>query len=121
DLLIAYSLMVPVYAHLNVPDSTVYYSFKYGELKEQMLQAETVKNTAELETRYQTEKKERMLLGERAEVARKNALLWATAALAFFIGLIGFLLFRQQKLKRKQQEQEYKLKSAISQIETQNK
>lgn len=40
---------------------------------------------------------------------------------ALFIGLIGFLVFRQQKLKNKQQEQEFLLKSAIAKIETQNK
>jgi signal transduction histidine kinase len=121
DLLITYSLLVPVYAHLNVPDSTVHYSTKYSDLKEKMLQAATLKNSAELEAKYQTEKKERLLLEERAEVARKDALLWATAALAFFIALIGYLVFRQQKLKQKQQQQEFKLKEAITQIETQNK
>jgi len=40
--------------------------------------------------------------------------------LAFFIGLIGFLIYRQQKIKNRQQEQEFKLRSAIVQIESQN-
>jgi signal transduction histidine kinase len=41
--------------------------------------------------------------------------------LTLFTGLIGFLIYRQQKLKNAQQEQEFQLKSAISQIENQNK
>ena len=41
--------------------------------------------------------------------------------LSFFVGLIGFLIYRQQKLKNKQQTQAFELKQAINQIETQNK
>ena len=41
--------------------------------------------------------------------------------LTFFIALVGFLIYRQQKLKNRQQEQEHELQKAISKIETQNK
>jgi signal transduction histidine kinase len=44
----------------------------------------------------------------------------AVSLLAIFIALIGYLIYRQQKLRNRQQEQEFQLKSAIAQIETQN-
>lgn len=121
DLMITYSLLIPAYAYLNVPDSTTYYAERYAQLKETLLQEEALKNTAELETRYETEKKEKQLLIEQAEVRRKNILLIASLSLVAVVALIGYLIYRQQRLKNKQQQQEFQLKSAIAQIEAQNK
>jgi len=61
------------------------------------------------------------LLEKEAEVRQKQILLIGISLLAFFTALIGFLIYRQQKQKNAQQVQEYKLKKAISKIETQNK
>jgi signal transduction histidine kinase len=85
-----------------------------------MIQTATLKLTSEMETKYQTAKKEKQLIEQEAEAQQKNYILIALTILAIFIALIGFLIFRQQKLKNKQQEQEFQLKSAIAQIETQN-
>ena len=71
--------------------------------------------------KYESNKKEKQLLQQEIEAKNSRNKLIAVSVLALFIGLIGFLIYRQQKLKNKQQEQEYELKSAISQIETQNK
>ena len=120
DLLLTYDLFIPLYARLNVPDSVIYYSNKYATLKDQLLAENALKQTAELEAKYQTAKKEKQLLEKEDESKRKTNLLLAISALAFFIALIGFLIYRQQKIKNRQQEQEFQLKSAIAQIETQN-
>ena len=40
---------------------------------------------------------------------------------AILASIIGFLFYRQQRLKNKQQHQEFELKSAMAQIESQNK
>jgi signal transduction histidine kinase len=120
DLLYVYNLLVPVYARLNQPDSTILYANKYAELKEQLLNDNALKQTAELEAKYQTAKKEKLLLEKEAESRAKTNLIVAIATLAFFIALVGLLIYRQQRIKNRQQQQEFQLKSAIAQIETQN-
>jgi signal transduction histidine kinase len=120
DLVLTYKMLIPVYAHLNEPDSASFYANQYSDLKEELLQKAALKQTVEFETKYQTAKKEKLLLENQVESKRKNYLLIAISALAFFIALVGFLIYRQQKLKNNQQEQEFQLKSAITQIETQN-
>ena len=121
NLLLTYNQLIPVYAHLNQPDSTTFYAEKYAFLKDQLLNTSVLNQTAELETKYQTEKKEKLLLQKDIEAKQKNNLLIVISVLTFFIVLIAFLIYRQQKLKATQQKQEFELKTAISKIETQNK
>ncbi|RZK12047.1 MAG: tetratricopeptide repeat protein [Flavobacterium sp.] len=121
DLLFTYKLLVPVFAHFNQPDSVVLYNDKYTSLSQELIQISVLKQTSELEAKYQTEKKEKLLLQTKADVQKKNTLFYSALILALFIAIIAFLIYRQQKLKNKQQEQEFELKTAISKIETQNK
>lgn len=93
----------------------------YNKGKDSLFVNEKTKTIFELETKYQTEKKEKLILAQKAEADHKNNLLWGVSTLAFFIALTGFLIYRQQKLKNKQQDQEFQLKSAIQTIESQNK
>lgn len=121
NLLLTYKLLNATHAYLNNPDSVVIYTDKYTFLKNKFLDASALKQSQELETKYQTEKKEKLLLQKEIEVKNTRYKLLGVSAIALFVGLIGFLIYRQQKLKNKQQEQEFELKSAISKIETQNK
>ncbi|MDP2162472.1 MAG: ATP-binding protein, partial [Flavobacterium sp.] len=80
------------------------------------------------ETRYETEKIEKDLANEKVKVAQreleieqKNTLLYFSIGIAFTFLLIGFLLYKQQKLKNSQLKKENDLKEALIQIETQNK
>lgn len=120
-LQINYKSLIRVYAKLNMLDSVSLYVNKLVVVNNQLLENLVVKQTAELETKYQTEKKEKLLLEKEAEAKQKNTMLIGISLLAFFIALIGFLIYRQQKLKNVQQKQEYKLKKEISKIENQNK
>ena len=86
------------------------------------------KQLADFEVKYETAKKEKLLaenkanlLHSQAESRQKNYILIGVSVLALFVVLIGLLVFRQQRLKHSQLEQEHKLKTAIAQIETQNK
>lgn len=88
--------------------------------KDSILNIESLKSVKELETKYQTAKKEKLLLEKELEVKKKNNLIYSLLVIALFISLVGFLIYRQQKLKNTQQEQEFKLKEAISEIENQN-
>jgi signal transduction histidine kinase len=120
-LLETYQELGTVYSHLKMPDSTAFYLTKATRVQNDLINTNVIKQTAELETKYQTEKKEKLLLQKETEAKQKNLLLTGISLLAFFIALIGFLIYRQQKLKTSQQEKEFELKSAISKIETQNK
>lgn len=107
---------------------TAKYQEKYITLRDSVFDIERAQNFAELETKYQTEKKEKELLKSKAlaletetEIKKKNFQFILLFVFIFGIVLISYLIYRQQKLKHSQQEQEFELKSAITQIETQNK
>jgi signal transduction histidine kinase len=85
------------------------------------------KAITEIETKYEVEKKEKELLQSKVEIAKnelqikkKNTQFQILALISLALITIGYLIYRQQKLKNKQQEQEFQLKSAIKEIETQN-
>jgi len=92
----------------------------YSQFKDIIINKETNSAIAELEVKFETNEKEKLLLQKEIEVKNTRNKLIAVTSLALFIGLIGFLIYRQQKLKNKQQEQEFQLKSAIKEIESQN-
>lgn len=120
-LLLNYKLLITCNAYLNKPDSVAFYTDKYIYLKDNLLDAHVLKQSQELEAKYQTEKKEKLLLQKEIEAKKKNTTILILAILAFFVALLGFLIYRQQRLKNAQQVQEFELKSAIAKIETQNK
>ncbi|QBZ96650.1 tetratricopeptide repeat-containing sensor histidine kinase [Flavobacterium sangjuense] len=127
-LQINYNSLIVVCSNLNQPDSVSFYVNKWAIVNEQLLVDNTVKQTAELETKYQTEKKEKLLQKSKAEIAtreleikNKNTQFLILGLISLALLIIIYLVYRQQKLKNKQQEQEFELKSAISKIETQNK
>lgn len=104
------------------------YNFKmHAQYKDSLLNKDTNAKIAELEVKFETNKKEKQLIENKnqllqKEIEVKNAKYFSIGIILFalFLGLIGFLLLRQQKLKNRQQEQEFQLKSAIAQIESQN-
>lgn len=115
-----YQLLIETYAYLNKPDSVTYYVDKESKLKNEILETAVVKQTNELEAKYQTAKKEKLLLQKEIEARHKNLLIAGISLVAFLIALIALLIYHQQKTKNYQQDQEYRLKIAISKIETQN-
>lgn len=116
-----YLNLIPIYANLNMPDSASFYTEKYKAFQNREIEDKVAYETAELETKYQTEKKEKQLQQQQAEARRRNLMLLLVSVFAGFIALTGYLIYRQQRLKNQQQQQEHELKMAISKIETQNK
>ena len=116
-----YQLLIQTYAYLYQPDSVSYYLDQTSKLKNEILETAIVKQTNELEAKYQTAKKEKLLLQKEIEAKHKNVLIEGISLSALLIAFIAFLIYRQQKIKSYQQDQEYRLKLTISKIETQNK
>jgi signal transduction histidine kinase len=120
-LLTTYQYFILTNAYKNQPDSVNFYNSLVVELQDEILESTVSKQTNELETKYQTAKKEKQLLLKEIEIKETQNRLLLVVGIALFVGLIGWLIYRQQKLKNTQQKQEFELKAAISKIETQNK
>jgi signal transduction histidine kinase len=100
---------------------------KFIEVKDSIFSDKKAQAVADLEVKYDTEKKEKEILKQRADLAekeltiqKKNYQMYGLIGLAFIFGLIGYLFFNQQKLKNKQLQKENELKDALIKIETQN-
>ncbi len=104
------------------------HTHKFRILKDSIFSEKNAQAIADLEVKYDTEKKEKEILIQRAELAehkltiqKQNYQLYGVVCLAVVLGLIGYLFFNQQKLKNKQLKKENELKDALIKIETQNK
>lgn len=103
----------------------------YKELvvfRDSLFNVETNEKIAELEIEYQTEKKEKEILSQRANLAeqelelnQKNTQLLGLGVLAVVLSLLGYLFYSQQRLKNRQLKKENQLKDALLKIETQNR
>ena len=127
-LLSVYVQLIPIYAYESKPDSVSYYTNLYVKSEDLRLQEKMQTVTSELETKYQTEKKERQILSQRADLAekelrlnKKNTQLLGLGILALVISFLSYLIYNQQKTKHKQLKKESELKEALIKIETQNK
>jgi len=94
---------------------------KYIKLRDSVFNKNRDKSFLEIEAKYQTAKKEKELLNKELEIKKKNTQAIILGIIILALLIITFLVYRQQKLKNSQQEQEFELKSAIAKIETQNK
>lgn len=121
DVVPIYLELIPLYAAIGKHDSSRYYSNLYQETLRSRIEKESREVMAELETKYQTEKKDLEIAQQQLEIRSKNLQLYGSLALAIILGIVGYLLYKQQKLKNHQLQQEGELKLALGQIETQNK
>ncbi len=94
---------------------------KFSALKDSLVNQDTNSKIAELEVKFDTNEKEKQLLQKQAEVETSRIKFSVAIVFAILASIIGFLFYRQQRLKNKQQHQEFELKSAMAQIESQNK
>ena len=100
--------------------NALFYNEIYIKYKDSLLNEENNKAVEELKTKYQTVEKEKLLLENETKLKKQKTIIYSIIFLALLLGIIGFLLLKQQKIKNKQQEQEFQLKSAIDKIENQN-
>lgn len=120
-LLHNYKMVSQCYEFSNNASMALQSFKKHIFYKDSILNIETNEKIAELEVKFETNEKEKLLIKKENEVKNFRNKLLIVSILALFIGLLGALIYRQQKFKNKQQEQEFQLKNAIAKIETQNK
>lgn len=122
-----YNALAKSYFHKGDIKKGDYYLVKHYTLLKTLFSEESKTALAEIEVKYQTEKKEKELLLSKAEIDKKTVALQhknAQFLMALLIGvgllLIVYLFYRQQKLKNKQQKQEFALQAALAEIAAQS-
>jgi len=115
------------YRHLKNYQEALYYYDIFNTLKDSIVNVETNSRIARLEIEYQSEKNEKEILSQRADLAekeldlnKKNSYIFGLIALAIILVLLSYLIYSQQRLKNRQLQKENELKDALVKIETQN-
>lgn len=100
---------------------------QYTVVKDSMLNEKTTEQLIEIETKYETEKKEKEIAEQKVsiseqeiQVKNRNHLLLGLALTVIFILVIGIFIFQQQKLKQQRLKEENRLKDQIASITLQN-
>lgn len=122
-----YENIASTYAKLNDYKNAFDYKEKFQTLKDSSDNVVTKNKVEELQIQFETEKKEKLLaeaeatlLIKEVKIKKRTTFLISALALAGFLGLIGFLVYKQQRLKNEQLIKENELKQALVKIENQN-
>lgn len=126
--LTAYKVLLQLKAYLKQPDSTIYYQKKFEDLNDIIRNETITKQIVEIETKYETEKKEKEIIQQKeqlleSELKIKNRNLYAIliTAVLLILGILSFGFYKKNQFKRKQLQKEIDLKDALATIKTQNK
>ncbi|WP_297091122.1 tetratricopeptide repeat protein [uncultured Draconibacterium sp.] len=100
----------------------------FNTLNDSLYNAQKIKDVEEITARYETAQKEKQILEQRAQIAEhelgiktRNLGIIGLLSLLIIIGLIGFLLYKQQVLKNIKQRKDSELRLAMAKIESQNR
>ncbi|MEI9957446.1 MAG: sensor histidine kinase [Ferruginibacter sp.] len=81
------------------------YLKKHFALKDSVYTSEKMKQIEEMNAKYESEKKEVNLKLQKAEITKKNYLLWGAAASLVFLFIAGFTFYRKRQTQHKLQLQ----------------
>jgi tetratricopeptide (TPR) repeat protein len=93
----------------NNLEATIKEQENYIQFRDSIYTVEKNKTVTELETKYQTEKKEKQILQQQAEVKQKNIWLLLISSVV----IIGLILFRNFRVKTKLQKEQLKLENKL--------
>ncbi len=123
----SYRGLLQLKSFLKQPDSTVFYQKKYDDLNDVIRNENVTKQITEIETKYETEKKEKeiaiqkeQLLESKLKVKNRNLYAILITAILLILGVLYYGFYKRNKLKREQLEKEIDLKDALAIIKTQN-
>lgn len=127
-LITTYTSLSMVYAYEKNSEKVNFYIDKYNIENNKFLADSKTKEITELETKYQTAKKEKEIALQKEELlenqlAIKNRNLYAilVSSALLILGILSYGFYRRNQLKRKQLEKELDLKDALATIKTQNR
>jgi signal transduction histidine kinase len=123
----AYEILADIYKNESDFKNASHAQDLYMGAYKALMNEKKENSLAQYEISYQTEKKEKKLLQSKIRLAEKEKQIqsrnyWLQMLMVITLAIvgIGFLVYRQLKIRNRQQEQEFELKSAIKEIETQN-
>lgn len=123
-----YKTLAKAYYETGNSKKGSFYNDLFFENAAKKFKETNAKAIQELETKYETEKKEKLLAEAKSDILLKEikiknrtTFLISALALAFILALCGFLYFKQQRFKQQQIAQENELKEQLLKIKHQNK
>lgn len=123
----AYKVLAQAYNYLGDFKKAYGYYEQYATGKDLLFEDTKTQLIFDLDKKYETEKKENEILAQRAHIAekelditQKNIQIIGLSILALVISVLGYLIYKQQKLKNIQLQKEAELKEALIKIEVQN-
>jgi signal transduction histidine kinase len=123
ELYFLHGSMSELYAAWNKPKLALEHLLKSNEFRDKLFQSEKEKTIAELQTQYETEKKQQQIVLQNAQLSeqeaelQRNQILLGAAVLALIL-LVALGLLQRNRLKKKQQLklQEAELKARDAEI-----
>lgn len=93
-----------IYAHKNIPDSAIYYFGIHEQLRDSILNKETLKQVSEIQARYEAEKKEAQIAllekENKNKATQRNGLIIILLLIGGYAGFIVYSYYRNKKLTK---------------------
>ncbi len=103
-----YFLLYRIYEKQNRPDKALEFHVKYSEVKDSLFNDNKQKIIEELQTVYETEKKEQQIKLQKTDIEKKEALIakeklqkYGISAIGLLFIILSFVVFRSYRHKRK--------------------
>lgn len=93
----------------------------FNVLNDSLYNVQKLKDIEEIATKYETVKKEKKIAEKELALKIRNQWIFGLIALAIIVGLLGFILYKQQVLKNIKQQKDNELLLALEKIESQTK
>lgn len=93
----------------------------FNTLNDSLYNVQKLKAVEDITIKYETTEKEKEIAEQKLSLKNKSLWIFGLAALAIIMGLIGFILHKQQKLKHLKQQRDHELKLALEKLESQKK
>ena len=100
-LLENYRTMAELEEKRDRPGQALMYMKRFGALKDSLFNAEKVKQIEELNTKYETEKKEQQLQLQEAQLSRKNILIFGISLGGLLLIIAGLSIYRRKQVQNK--------------------
>ena len=105
-----YNRLGALYEKQGRYDSALYFQQQYALLKDSLFNESAQKTIAELNVKYETAEKDRNILMQQNEIARKNLSLLIGGAIGLLLLLSGIFYYRNQKLRNERKFQDTLMK-----------
>lgn len=104
----------------NYKEAYSYYR-DYKALEDSISNADVQLKIAGLQLDYETEKKDRLIARNQLEINRRDYMIYITSGTLFFMIILSYWIYRNQKLKREKIKNELELKEKLRTAELQKK